>query len=75
MRPGEHHINRPYHLRGECCRTSCRRVATFRIHFYSYRNDFEKHNSRNGTYACSEHGDWWTKGISGMSLGTGEILQ
>ncbi len=63
----EQHINRAYNLRGECCRNGCRRVATSRIHFFSYRTDG---NERNATYACADHAEWWTVGVDLITLGT-----
>jgi hypothetical protein len=70
MDPREQHINRPYHLRGECCRTSCRRVATRRIHFFSYPD----RNNRNTTYACAEHAKWWVTGFHDLPLGRQEAI-
>ncbi len=62
----EQHINFVYHIRGECCRNGCRRVATRRVDFFGYRFDKE----RDRTYACTDHAKWWTTGINGMTLGT-----
>ncbi len=65
MRPQEQHINHAYHNRAECCRKGCRRKATERIHFYSYKAA----NDRNMTYACADHGRWWITGLHGLPLG------
>ncbi len=68
----EQHINHAYHLRRECCRNGCRRVATNRIDFFGYRFDKERgfDKERDSTYACPDHAKWWTTGINGMMLGT-----
>ncbi len=67
----EQHINHAYHLRRECCRNGCRRVATSRVDFFGYRFD----NERDTTYACTDHARWWATGLHGMPLGTLTLLK
>ena len=66
MKTGEHHINWPYHLRRECCRTGCRRKATQRIWFSRYSRSGTEVNR---TYACATHAAWWTVGFYNIRIG------